>query len=75
MRKIYGILVMVLLLPLTLSAENWKLDSDINLSLTQSSYSDSWQGTELSNITWVANSNTSAEKQLKPGFELFFCAG
>jgi len=66
MRKLYGILVIVLLLPLALSAENWKLDSDINLSLTQSSYSDSWQGTELSNITWVANSNTSAEKQLKP---------
>jgi len=58
--------LLILILPVLLMAENWKLDSDVNVSLTQSTYSDSWQGTELSNITWVAASNTSAEKQLKP---------
>ncbi len=60
------VFVLILILPVLLLAESWKLDSDINVSLTQSTYSDSWQGTELSNITWVAASNTSAEKQLKP---------
>ena len=60
------ILVLLLIVPVMLTAENWKLASDVNLALTQSTYSNSWQGTELSNITWVASSNTSAEKQLKP---------
>jgi len=60
------IMLLLLLLPLLLWAEPWKLDSDINLSFTQSNYSEKWAGTELSNITWVANSNSSAEKQLKP---------
>lgn len=66
MKSIYSILAILLLLPLALFAENWKLDSDLNVSLTQSTYSNSWQGTELSNITWVASSNSTAEKQLKP---------
>ncbi|MDD2683990.1 MAG: hypothetical protein PHY21_07675, partial [Candidatus Cloacimonetes bacterium] len=48
-----------------LCAENWKLDSNISFTLTQSAFSDTWVGTELSNITWVANSTTTAEKQLK----------
>lgn len=49
-----------------LSAQPWKLDSDISFSLTQNAYSDNWTGTELSSITWVANSTSSAEKQIKP---------
>lgn len=48
-----------------LSAQPWKLDSDISFSLTQNAYSDNWTGTELSSITWVANSTSSAEKQIK----------
>ncbi|MDD2544026.1 MAG: DUF3078 domain-containing protein [Candidatus Cloacimonetes bacterium] len=48
-----------------LCAENWKLDSNMSFTLTQSAFSDTWVGTELSNITWVANSTTTAEKQLK----------
>lgn len=55
-----------MLLATIVYAEAWKLDSDINMSLTQSAYSDSWAGTELSNITWLASSNSTAEKQLKP---------
>jgi len=55
-----------MLLATMVYAEAWKLDSDINMSLTQSAYSDSWAGTELSNITWLASSNSTAEKQLKP---------
>jgi hypothetical protein len=36
----------------------------VMINLTQSAYSDNWTGTELSNITWVAASNTSAQKQM-----------
>ncbi len=46
-------------------AKGWKVESDLNLTLTQSQYSDNWSGDELSNVTWVASSNSSAEKQMK----------
>ena len=46
-------------------ADNWKLDSNVSFTFTQSAFSDTWAGDELSNITWVANSTTTAEKQLK----------
>jgi hypothetical protein len=65
-KHIYATVIILMLLPLFLSAEPWKLDSDVSFSFTQSAYSDSWAGTELSNITWLANSASSAEKQLKP---------
>jgi len=47
-----------------LIAEPWKFTSDVNLSLSQSSYSDNWAGTELGSISWTAASNSAAEKQL-----------
>lgn len=47
-----------------LYAAGWQVDSDINLTLSQSAYSDSWQGTELNNITWMASSNSSFQKQM-----------
>lgn len=47
-----------------LPAQTWKLDSNMSLTLSQSAFSDNWAGTELSNITWVANSTSTAEKQL-----------
>ncbi len=66
MKQITICLVALMIIPLCLFAESWKLDSDIGLTLTQSAYSNSWAGTELSNITWLASSASSAEKQLKP---------
>ena len=66
MKSLLFFLFTIVLIPLTLSAEDWKISSDMSLSLTQSAYSDSWQGTELSSVTWLAASNTTAEKQLKP---------
>lgn len=48
-----------------LGAEGWELDSDITFSLTQSQFSENWGGTEQSNITWTATSNSLAQKQLK----------
>jgi len=58
-------LILFLLAVLSLShAEGWKLASDLSFTLTQNQYSDNWAGSELSNVTWVANSNSSAEKQM-----------
>lgn len=58
-------LVIIILAAFSLGwAEGWKLASDLSFTLTQNQYSDNWTGTELSNIAWVANSNSSAEKQM-----------
>ncbi|MDD4686963.1 MAG: DUF3078 domain-containing protein [Candidatus Cloacimonetes bacterium] len=59
------ILLSLTILVLALSAEGWKTDADISLTLSQSAFSDNWVGTELSNITWLANMNGSMEKQMK----------
>ncbi|MCB5251474.1 MAG: DUF3078 domain-containing protein [Candidatus Cloacimonadaceae bacterium] len=59
------VLIALSILILGLSAEPWNIDSDMNLTLSQSAFSDNWQGKEMSNITWMASSNTSMEKQMK----------
>lgn len=65
MKNIRLILAAALLLSFALlSAEAWKFDSDIMLNLTQSQFSDNWAGSELSNITWTASMNNTAQKQL-----------
>lgn len=64
--KRYVLTGIFILAVFALFGQGWILDSDISVSLTQSTYSDNWAGTELSNITWTALSNSSAEKQLKP---------
>lgn len=58
------IIIMILAAFTILPAQTWKLDSNMSMTLSQSAFSDNWAGTELSNITWVANSTTTAEKQL-----------
>ncbi|MCB5272478.1 MAG: DUF3078 domain-containing protein [Candidatus Cloacimonetes bacterium] len=58
------IIIMILAAFTLLPAQTWKLDSNMSLTLSQSAFSDNWAGTELSNITWVANSTSTAEKQL-----------
>ncbi len=66
MKHIRLISLLALLLGISLlGAEPWELDSDILLNFTQSAFSDNWTGTELSNITWAASSNTTAQKQMK----------
>lgn len=60
------ILIIIALMSLSiLAAKGWDIDSDILVNLTQSQFSDNWAGSELSNITWTATSNTVAQKQLK----------
>jgi len=45
-------------------AEGWKIETDANLTLNQSSYSASWVGEETGSITWATSSNTLIEKSL-----------
>lgn len=60
------------------SAEPWKLEADVNLTLTQNTYSDNWVGGEAGSISWAFNSNWLAERQLsakihsKSTLKLFF---
>ncbi|MFW5628882.1 MAG: DUF481 domain-containing protein [Candidatus Cloacimonadaceae bacterium] len=60
-------LVIITILTLSfafLMAEGWDIQSDVSLTLSQSAYSENWVGTESSNITWLANGNFLAQKQL-----------
>lgn len=59
------IIMSLLILAYALNAEGWSTDADISLTLSQSAFSENWAGTELSNISWLANANASAEKQMK----------
>ena len=45
-------------------AEPWELAVDMNLTLTQNSYSDNWVGGESGSISWAFNANALAQKQL-----------
>ncbi len=61
-------LLLFALLPLfvysTVGAEDWKLSSDMNLTLTQNAFSSNWAGGESGSLSWQFQSNSSAEKQL-----------
>lgn len=60
-----ALLALMLLSLSLLAAEGWEVDSDVMVNLSQGIYSDNWGGTEQSTVTWVAQSNTTAQKQLK----------
>lgn len=49
---------------------DWKKSLIIDITTTQTSYSDSWVGGEAGSVNWVANLNGSIEKQLKEWFDL-----
>ncbi|TET93911.1 MAG: DUF3078 domain-containing protein [Candidatus Zixiibacteriota bacterium] len=46
----------------------WKKSLMVDITTTQTSYSDSWVGGEAGSVNWVGNLNGSAEKQLKEWF-------
>jgi len=46
------------------AAETWEKHMDLNLTLTQNSYSDNWAGGEAGNFSWVANVSSGFEKKL-----------
>lgn len=48
----------------SLPAGDWGVSSELNATLTQSSYSDNWAGGEAGGVSWALNSGSIAEKQL-----------
>lgn len=55
---------MLVLISAAVHAEPWTLSADVNLTATQSAYSDNWVGGEAGALSWTFNSNWLAEKQL-----------
>ena len=45
-------------------ANGWERTLDLNLTLTQNSYSDNWAGGEAGSVSWMGNSNFKAARQL-----------
>jgi len=58
------IIILILILAVSLSAESWKKTGDFSLLLSQSYYSDNWVGSEIGNVNWTASLNFIMEKQL-----------
>lgn len=56
--------LIVVAFTVSLYAEPWAVSVDANLTLTQNAYSDNWAGSESGSISWAANMNSRAEKQL-----------
>jgi hypothetical protein len=48
----------------TLAIGEWSTSSNVNITLTQSAYSDNWAGSELGALSWALNSNSLVESQL-----------
>ncbi|MEE9442220.1 MAG: DUF3078 domain-containing protein [candidate division Zixibacteria bacterium] len=48
----------------------WKTSMVLDITTTQTAYSDSWTGGESGSLSWVSNLNGSAEKQLSLSFNL-----
>lgn len=46
----------------------WSRSLDLNFTMTQNSYSDSWTGGEAGSISWVSNANGVFENQVTPKF-------
>lgn len=62
MKKVITIFI---LLAVALSfAEGWKKTGDFSLLLSQTYYSDNWDGSEMGNVNWTASFNFIMEKQL-----------
>jgi len=48
----------------TENEDGWDVNADINLNLTQNSYNEDWEGSELGSISWSALGLMSAENQI-----------
>ncbi|UCB52380.1 MAG: DUF3078 domain-containing protein [Candidatus Zixiibacteriota bacterium] len=60
-----GMLLLILVLFATSRGdEAWQKHLNLDLTVTQNSYSDNWAGGEASNVNWVAAANSGFEKQL-----------
>jgi hypothetical protein len=59
-----AVLSLLFLLHSSSQADPWKKHLDLNLTVTQNSYSDNWTGGEAGNASWVANAISGFEKKL-----------
>jgi hypothetical protein len=66
MKTCLAALIILSVVSVTATAEPWDLSADLNLTLAQNYYSNNWDGDETGSITWQFNSNSLAEKQIKP---------
>jgi hypothetical protein len=68
MKRYTSALVVLICFSLVVSdwanAEPWKKNMDLNLTMTQNSYSDNWTGGEAGNVSWAGNASSGWEKQL-----------
>lgn len=64
MKKLIFILLILFMFYSSGHADKWERALDLNLTLTQNSYSDSWVGGEAGSVNWMANSNFKGTKQL-----------
>lgn len=60
---ILKIATMVITLVTITHAEAWKKTADIHFNATQNAYTDNWTGGEIGSMSWIFNSNATAEKQ------------
>ncbi|HTO92457.1 MAG TPA: DUF3078 domain-containing protein [Candidatus Sulfotelmatobacter sp.] len=54
----------------TTAVQRWKRTGVLSLDVTQGSFSDNWAGGDNGSFVWVANLNSTAEKQFGPRFNL-----
>ncbi len=54
----------MLMISFSAFAEPWSASVDANLTLTQTAYSDNWDGGEAGAVSWTSNANLLLEKQL-----------
>ncbi len=64
MKKILFIALITMLLGTIVAQERWEYSFDVKGTLSQSYYTDNWDGEEESNINWLIQGNMTANKQL-----------
>lgn len=50
----------------SVSADPWKTEIEASLMLTQTSYSNNWEGGDAGSLAWTVNSNLVLQKQINP---------
>ncbi|MBI9032367.1 hypothetical protein JEZ13_10280 [bacterium] len=68
MKKILFIALVTVLLGTLVAQEKWEYSFDVKGTLSQSFYTDNWDGEEESNINWLIQGNMTANKQLLDWF-------
>ena len=70
MRKIFSLFILMAVFVVaacaaeidTVAAKQWKIKSEASLGMTQSAYSDNWQGGQAGPLVWISNFHALAER-------------